>query len=68
MKLYREGWGYTKIHKHLLKNGFKIGKSRTCVYNIIKKELISQKAKLKESFLKSTNIKIYQNNLSTEAI
>ena len=29
MRLYHEGWGYTKIHKYLLKNGFKIGKSRT---------------------------------------
>ena len=37
MKLHEQGWGYTKIHHHLLKNGFKIGKSRTTVYSIIKK-------------------------------
>tara|TARA_B100000579_G_C22580780_1_gene733400 strand:- start:479 stop:667 length:189 start_codon:yes stop_codon:yes gene_type:complete len=39
MKLHEEGWGYTKIHKHLIKNGFKIGKSRTTVDSIIKKRL-----------------------------
>ena len=37
MKLHEIGWGYTKIHRHLLKNGFKIGKSRTTVDSIIKK-------------------------------
>ncbi len=36
-KLHQQGWGYTKIHHHLVKNGFKIGKSRTCVDSIIKK-------------------------------
>ena len=39
MKLHEEGWGYTKIHKHLIKNGFKIGKSRTTVDSIIRKRL-----------------------------
>ena len=39
MKLHREGWGYTKIHKHLIENGYRIGKSRTCVDSIIKKRL-----------------------------
>ena len=37
MKLHDKGWGYTEIHRHLLKNGFKIGKSRTTVDSIIKK-------------------------------
>ena len=37
MKLHNKGWGYTKIHRHLLKNGFEIGKSRTTVDSIIKK-------------------------------
>ena len=37
MKLNDKGYGYTKIHHHLLKNGFKIGKSRTTVDSIIKK-------------------------------
>lgn len=37
MKLHEQGWGYTKIHKHLIKNGFKIVKSRTCVDTMIKK-------------------------------
>ena len=37
MKLYNQGWGYTKIHTHLRKNGFNIGKSRTTVDCIIKK-------------------------------
>ena len=36
MKLHNKGWGYTKIHRHLLKNGFEIGKSRTIVDSIIK--------------------------------
>ena len=37
MKLHNKGWGYTKIHRHLKKNGFQIGKSRTTVDSIIKK-------------------------------
>ena len=37
MILYNKGWGYTKIHRHLIKNGFEIGKSRTTVDSIIKK-------------------------------
>jgi hypothetical protein len=37
MKLHNKGWGYTKIHHHLIKNGFDIGKSRTTVHSIIKK-------------------------------
>ena len=37
MRLHNKGWGYTKIHNHLLKNRFKIGKSRTTVDSIIKK-------------------------------
>ena len=37
MKLHNKGWGYTKIHRHLRKNEFKIGKSRTTVDSIIKK-------------------------------
>ena len=37
MKLNDKGWGYTKIHRYLLKNGYEIGKSRTTVDSIIKK-------------------------------
>jgi len=37
MKLHNKGWGYTKIHRHLMENGFQIGKSRTTVDSIIKK-------------------------------
>ena len=37
MELHELGWGYTKIHRHLRENGFKIGKSRTTVDSIIKK-------------------------------
>ena len=36
-KLHDIGLGYTKIHTHLRKNGFKIGKSRTTVDKILKK-------------------------------
>ena len=50
MKLHNKGWGYTKIHTHLRKNGFKIGKTRTTVNSIIKKmkkreEFLSQPIK-----------------------
>jgi hypothetical protein len=37
MILHNKGWGYTKIHRYLVQNGFKIGKSRTTVDSIIKK-------------------------------
>tara|TARA_B110000014_G_scaffold227496_1_gene187351 strand:- start:126 stop:317 length:192 start_codon:yes stop_codon:yes gene_type:complete len=37
MRLHNKGSGYTKIHRHLVQNGFKIGKSRTTVDSIIKK-------------------------------
>ena len=37
MRLHNKGWGYTKIHRYLVKNGFEIGKSRTTVDTIIKK-------------------------------
>ncbi len=48
MKLHDKGWGYTKIHHHLIENGFEIGKSRTTVDSIIKKikkreEFLSQR-------------------------
>ena len=36
MRLHKKGWGYTKIHRHLLQNGFEIGKSRTTVDSMIK--------------------------------
>jgi hypothetical protein len=55
MKLHNEGWGYTKIHKHLLKNGFKIGKSRTVVDSIIKKRL------KRDEFLNQPIIEEYRN-------
>ena len=47
MNLNNKGWGYTKIHRHLVKNGFEIGKSRTTMDSIIKKikkrkEVLSQ--------------------------
>ena len=37
LRLHNKGWGYTKIHQHLIKIGFEIGKSRTTVDSIIKK-------------------------------
>ena len=36
-ELQNKGWGYTKIHTYLRKNGYKIGKSRSTVHSIIKK-------------------------------
>ena len=50
MKLHKKGWGYTKIHRHLIENGFEIGKSRTTVDSIIKK------IKKREEFLSQTII------------
>ena len=47
MRLHNKGWGYTKIHRHLLNNGFEIGKSRTTEDSIIikikkRKKFLSQ--------------------------
>ena len=36
-ELQNKGWGYTKIHTYIRKNGYKIGKSRTTIDSIIKK-------------------------------
>ena len=36
-ELHKSGWGYTKIHQYLTKNGYEIGKSRTTVDSMIKK-------------------------------
>ena len=36
-ELHNKGWGYTKIHKYLINNGYEIGKSRTTVDGMIKK-------------------------------
>ena len=55
MKLHYKGWGYTKIHHHLIENGFEIGKSRTTVDSIIKK------IKKREEFLSQTIIKGIEN-------
>ena len=55
MKLHNKGWGYTKIHYHLIKNGFEIGKSRTTVNSII------QKINKREEFLSQTIISEIEN-------
>jgi hypothetical protein len=55
MKFHNEGWGYTKIHKHLIQNGFKIGKNRTCVDSIIKKRL------KRDEFLNQPVVEEYRN-------
>ena len=54
-KLHQLGWGYTKIHRYLVKNGFEIGKSRTTVDSIIKK------IKKREEFLSQPIIDGYGN-------
>ena len=36
-ELHNQGLGYTKIHQYLVKNGYKVGKSRTTVDSMIKK-------------------------------
>ena len=55
MKLHNKGWGYTKIHRYLIKNGFEIGKSRTTVNSII------QKINKREEFLSQTIISEIEN-------
>ena len=55
MKLHRKGLGYTIIHKHLSENGFKVGKSRSCVDTMIKK------IKKRECFLNQPVIEEYRN-------
>ena len=55
MKLHNKGWGYTKIHRYLIKNGFEIGKSRTTVNSII------QKINKREEFLSKTIISEIEN-------
>jgi hypothetical protein len=62
MKLHNKGWGYTKIHHHLIKNGFKIGKSRTTVDTIIKK------IKKREQFLNQTIYKSGFQNFRVELL
>lgn len=37
MKLHNRGWGYTRIHKYLLKNNYKVSKHRTSIDIMIKK-------------------------------
>ena len=61
-ELHNKGWGYTKIHTYLLKSGFEIGKSRTCVDSIIKKinkrkRVLNQK---NTKGLKNFQIKVYK--------
>jgi len=48
MNLHNKGWGYTKIHRHLIKNGFEIGKSRTTV------DIMIKKIKKRKEFLNQT--------------
>ena len=58
MKLHKKGLGYSLIHKHLIENGFKIGKSRTCVDSIIKKRLKRDKFLNQEIVEQYTNFDI----------
>ena len=55
MKLHKRRWGYTKIHRHLVENGFEIGKSMTTVDSIIKK------IKKREEFLSQTIVSEIEN-------
>ena len=55
MKLHKRRWVYTKIHRHLVENGFEIGKSRTTVDSIIKK------IKKREEFLSQTIVSEIEN-------
>ena len=61
-KLINKGWGYTKIHHHLIKNGFKIGKSRTTV------DIMIKKIKKREQFLNQTIYKSGFQNFRVELL
>ena len=63
-ELYNDGWGYTKIHTYLIENGYKIGKSRTCVDSMIKKrtkrELILNQPIVQDGF-KDFRLEVFSN-------
>ena len=42
-ELHNKGWGYTKIYHYLVENNFKVGKSITTIYSIIKKRMKREK-------------------------
>ena len=51
MKLHNKGEGNTIVHRHLIKNGFEIGKSRTAVDSIIIKKIKKRKRFLSQPIL-----------------
>ena len=53
--LHKQGIGYRKIHRELVKKGFKIGKSPSTVHSIIKKR------EKREKFLNQPVIEEYRN-------
>jgi len=53
LRLQDKGLSYRKIHKELIKNGFKIGKSPSTVHSIIKKR------EKRDKFLNQTGVEGY---------
>ena len=53
-ELHNKGWEYTKIYHYLVENNFKVGKSMTTIYSMIKKrmkrEKLSNQAIVEERF------------------
>ena len=56
--LHKQGIGYKRIHRILVKKGFKIGKSPSTVHSIIKKR---EKREKREKFLNQPVIEEYRN-------
>jgi Fe2+ or Zn2+ uptake regulation protein len=53
LRLHDKGLSYRKIHKELINNGFKIGKSPSTVHSIIKKR------EKRDNFLNKTVVEGY---------
>ena len=54
-ELYNKGWGFTKIHRYMVENGYKVSKYPSSIGNIIKyrikrEEVLNQPTKV-EKFL-----------------
>ena len=54
-ELYYKGWGFTKIHRYMVENGYKVSKYPSSIGNIIKcrikrEEVLNQPTKV-EKFL-----------------
>ena len=54
-----EGLGYKRIHKVLVKEGFKVGKSPNCVNSMIKKRLKREEFLNRKDFCESKSLRLW---------